>query len=303
MSGRPSIVAWVPTGQNLRIEFFSVDVSSGSLMQRGLQNSTWTNWAKIAAGVSDRVVSCRMGGDLLSRADVWFATTKDKIAGHSSSAQVSPKNSSKDAIGYVPDNILTQGAYPAATAPGITCRQADIEHNLVLYHLDTRTASVRQWNVPSNAWSTAVSVGDVRFIDEPVVVDVSKDRFDFLGIGEDDALYHFSWVGGTLGKLEQIGKGFASAPSGVSFGSSDRLDVVAVGIDGRLRHRSLLGEKWSADWDDLGIDAAGAPLLAQSDGNIHLFVSGEKDEVRHAVINGTNVATKWDIRDSIRTLD
>jgi hypothetical protein len=89
----------------------------------------------------------------------------------------------------------------------------------------------------------------------------------------------------------------------VSFGSSDRLDVVTVGIDGRLRHRSLLGEKWSADWDDLGIDAAGAPLLAQSDGNIYFFVSGENDEVRHAVINGTNVVIKWDIRDSIRTLD
>jgi len=297
-SGRPAVAVWVPPLQDARVDLFAVDADKGSLLQTYEQNGQRSAWDEIAPAVSDKVTACRMGGESLNRADTWY-TTKKNIVGHYSSTE---GNSSAGPYGFTPDDLLEIEAIPTTgVAPGITCQEGDIQHNLVVYDPDDRTVSHRQWNVPNSAWSEpTVLSSEQKFIDEPVLVDVSPERFDFFGVGEDNNLYHFNWLGGTLSELELVGRDVASAPSAVSV-SDGRIDVVVVGTDGQLKHRSLLGSTWSGDWDDLGVVATGAPLLVSLGGKIYVFVVVDGD-VSYAIVSGEDVATKWKIKDSLTRL-
>jgi hypothetical protein len=58
--------------------------------------------------------------------------------------------------------------------------------------------------------------------------------------------------GGAPDNPSQIGGGVASAPEAVSWGPG-RIDIFAVGTDGRMRHQAFAqGGGWMVDWESLG---------------------------------------------------
>jgi hypothetical protein len=298
LSGRPAVAAWIPPSQDARVDFFAVEADSRTLVRTYRQNSAWGPWEELWPDVSSRLTACTLGDEKRTRADVWYARGSG-IVGHFSSEQ---GNTTAAPPGFRHDDILEREAVGTGPgAPGLTCHEGDITSNLVLYDGEDGTVSNRQWNVPNAAWSqpTVLSESE-KFVDEPTVVDISSTRFDFFGVGANQRLHHFNWVGGTLSDLETVGEGIASAPSAVAV-SEDRIDVVAVGTDGKLKHRSLLGTTWSTGWDDLGVVSTGAPLLVVLDGDVYIFVTDE-DGLSFAVVNGENVGTRWNIRDGLTRL-
>lgn len=55
------------------------------------------------------------------------------------------------------------------------------------------------------------------FQGEPVLVPVGPDRFEFLGVGMDRALYHFTWTDSNgYSQMQNLGGSFLSVPVGLS---------------------------------------------------------------------------------------
>lgn len=86
------------------------------------------------------------------------------------------------------------------------------------------------------------------FQGEPVVISVGTNRIHFFGIGQDGAaMHHFGFNSDTqkYTKLVNLGGSFQSVASAVATSNNTRLDVVALGTNGNLRHRAL------SEWEDL----------------------------------------------------
>ena len=60
-----------------------------------------------------------------------------------------------------------------------------------------------------------------------------------------------------------------------------RLDVVALGSDGKLKQRALVGSIWGKDWQDLGVMARSAPLAVdyKPTASIGVFALDDSGEV------------------------
>ncbi|KAH9436510.1 hypothetical protein MCOR27_010148 [Pyricularia oryzae] len=154
--------------------------------------------------------------------------------------------------------------------PGLACRDGPtMRHDVVVYSNATDGfAAYHEWYDFRNfTWSKSHKVGGTfKQGTRPILVEVSKDRFDFFGIGADDAMHHFTFEqqgNPQYSKMESLGGSFASNAAGVAMGAArDRVDVVAIGKgDGRLKRRALVGTRWDAEWVDLGVTASSVPRL------------------------------------------
>ncbi|KAK4164292.1 hypothetical protein QBC43DRAFT_317914 [Cladorrhinum sp. PSN259] len=63
--------------------------------------------------------------------------------------------------------------------------------------------------------------------------------------------YNWTRTGESYNRLEDLGGNFQSTPVLVTT-ANDRLDVLAIGADDRLKHRALIGTTWAPEWQDLG---------------------------------------------------
>ena len=76
---------------------------------------------------------------------------------------------------------------------------------------------------------------------DPFAISFGPDRSDYFGIGEDGAMYYTTWTTSAgYGPLEYLGGSFESTPFAIANGNN-RVDVLAVGIDDRLKHKALIG--------------------------------------------------------------
>jgi len=172
---------------------------------------------------------------------------------------------------------------------GIVCRRDRWLHDLFVFAEDgsVRHASYNleiTWTTPNNRGGNFKLPGGAG---EPVVTNVGSKRVDFFGIGEDRAVWWFTWDSeqARYTDLVSLGGDFQSVPSVVVTGSSElRVDVVGLGTNGRVWHRVMLGSRWVLDWEDLGVAGSSAPLVVNvGDSKVGAFVVGRDGHVDYAV--------------------
>ncbi|KAI8719945.1 hypothetical protein NCS52_00438300 [Fusarium sp. LHS14.1] len=145
------------------------------------------------------------------------------------------------------------------------------------------------------------------FKGDPGIAAVANDQIEYFGIDRNGAMWHNAWLpterpasasvrhGTNLTNLppeytdpENLGGNFTSAP--FAFATSKlRLDVLAVAIDGRLKHQSRIGKSWAGDWEDLGGHFESAPLVLTlgNASNVYVFGLGPNGTVIHgSFVNG-----------------
>ncbi|KAK3995127.1 hypothetical protein QBC44DRAFT_33820 [Cladorrhinum sp. PSN332] len=186
--------------------------------------------------------------------------------------------------------------------PGVVCREDGTHpHDLVVYGID---GAVRHSSWRGAEWTRAFNRGG-KFKGDPTVVQVGNGRFDFFGIGDDEesGMWYFRWsTKGGFGSLERLGggPGFESVPGVVVTGDvrgdtfeQVRVDVVALGRNGRLWHRVLKGGTWLEEWEDLGVFGNSAPLVVDlKDGRVGVYVIGVDGQVNQTVWSVSD-ETSW----------
>ena len=179
---------------------------------------------------------------------------------------------------------------------GVVCRDSDSFHDLVVYANGTggaHSAWHRQYVTP--AWRDWTDLGgDYAAGTDPVLIEVSTQRFDFFGLGRDSRMYHWSWSAGSgYSKAESLGGDtFASVPAvALSGAKMDRVEVVAVGKDdGKLKHLGFAIDALAASaakWEDLGVMADSAPSLVRNRaGDVEVVMTAVDGSVWHATSSG-----------------
>lgn len=172
----------------------------------------------------------------------------------------------------------------------IVCRDTDAFHDTVVYGNGTAGSSAWHRQFVASDWGKWTDLGgDYAPGTDPVLLQVSLQRFDFFGLGRDSRLHHWSWsTGSGYSKSETLGSDtFASVPAvALSGAKKDRIEVVAVGKDdGRLKHLGfgLDAPTSAAKWDDLGAVANSAPSLVRTAaGAVHAFTTAVDGSVWYA---------------------
>ncbi|KAH7311462.1 hypothetical protein B0I35DRAFT_514232 [Stachybotrys elegans] len=149
------------------------------------------------------------------------------------------------------------------------------------------------------------------FAGHPVATLLGNRTYVF-GVGADGDMYYTSWrdtIPASPDDFESLGASFESVASVLATGD-DRLDVLAVGTDGRLKKMTLLGGEWQARWEDLGGFFHSAPLVVRlPEARVAVFGIGEDGEVIHGLwdvsgdeaawgrggwfVDGGNFTTRW----------
>lgn len=203
-------------------------------------------------------------------------------------------------------DAISPGMGPAASAPGVCCRDSTIFTDLVWYTRSDGRLMHAQFNRGGNGqWSTPRSVGG-NFIGSPVVYTNSDDpeRFDFFGVQADNELYTFTWrssrsnAEGDYSGLKSLGGSIASQPSVVSI-EEDEFDVVALGTDGNVKHQHYNGTAWAENWEDLDIKAMSAPQVMEFDGMIWLFSVNSDGQLQASSMEDNDAGATW--RGRLRT--
>ncbi|KAH8586973.1 hypothetical protein B0O99DRAFT_602074 [Bisporella sp. PMI_857] len=146
------------------------------------------------------------------------------------------------------------------SAPSVVCRNTTTFHDVVIFEKDSGLALHKQYTSQPIAWTSWKELG-WPYTGDPVIVSPAINRVDFFGILKaNQTMIHRSW-NGTSDYTEpfNLGGTWVSVPS-IIVGDNNRLDILALGIDGALKHRALLDSIWNADWNDLGISGSSAPL-------------------------------------------
>ena len=187
------------------------------------------------------------------------------------------------------------GSGNGTSIPGIDCttnskgvRRLD----LVIYSAGvgdkagTHGMFYRKWNSTAGwdaAWTTE-GWGD--FQGDPAVV--SGGGFAaYLGVArEDGAMWHRGWSESTgFWDGQSLGGKFASVAAAFSTGTS-RLDVLAVGTNGTLRHKARLNDVWEKEWEDLGGIFNSAPKVVRPpsmEGRVVVFGVGPEGAIIHTM--------------------
>jgi len=279
-----------PDGHDPRFDLFSVSKKQGTLVNRFLQSGVWSDWNSISQDARSAPAGCLT---VPNRTDVWFKQGEKQGIMHSLYFDDGAK------YGDEP-SLLDQ---TTATRPGVACRSVRdaFSHDIVVYEPADGSATHRQW---ANDWKDAKNMGG-KFIGDPYVIATSTSRIDFLGIGDDKEMYHFSWTrSGGHSKLESLGGKFASMPSAVVIGPDGaRVDVLAVGTDGKLKHRVMTQSQWNDDWENLDIAVRGAPNLVLFKNMIHLFADAPGGQLMHAFWDPSTGALEWKPEVNLKSVD
>lgn len=171
--------------------------------------------------------------------------------------------------------------------PGITCRHHSNVHDVFVY--SSGSGSLKHTAFGKSGWlpvATYAGGPSGGFQGNPTVLATGDRRTDFFGIGKDGAMYHgyYSEDDGHP-SLTNLGGSFRSVPAAVRT-ASGRVDVLALGDKDTLMHRTLIGNEWSPEWEDLDIFGDSAPTLANfttKPETVGLYVMGTNGEVNQTV--------------------
>ena len=201
---------------------------------------------------------------------------------------------------------ISPGMGPAASAPGVCCRDSTVFTDLVWYTRSDGRLMHAQYNRDgSGAWSTPRSVGG-NFIGSPVVHATSDDpeRFDFFGVQADHELYTFTWrssrssADGDYSNLSSLGGSIAGQPSVVSV-AEGVYDVVALSTGGTVVHQHYDGSAWRDDWEDLDVKAMSAPQVVEFDDAVWIFSVNADGQLQASSMDGSDARSTW--RGQLRT--
>ena len=112
---------------------------------------------------------------------------------------------------------------------------------------------------------------------------------DVFVAGSDNNLHHtfHSDFFPTWSSWENLGGVLTSAPSAVSWGNQNRIDVFARGTDNGLWHKWWTGSSWSG-WESLGGSLTSDPVVTSwAAGRLDVFVRGTDNQMWHRFFAGS----------------
>ncbi|KAH7318394.1 hypothetical protein B0I35DRAFT_241682 [Stachybotrys elegans] len=257
-----------------RVEVFGVD---GDLRMRtkSYRGGFWdTGWTNLEGRCYSPPVLCRRGDALLH---VWTLSGSQELAYKSflnGSWEPEPEASWR----------RSQDSPYFGSSPAVACDEGRMD---ILAYGESQSPYELITNTLNYTESLSVPVGYEMhggdFRGDPVAVAVGSDETHFFGLDGDGDMYHGWWVNETPMELDgprRIGSEFESVPSVLVTGG-ERLDVVAVGTDGRLKHNAMIDGAWG-DWESLGGFFYSAPLVLRLDDDIvAVFGIGPEGEIIH----------------------
>ena len=119
------------------------------------------------------------------------------------------------------------------------------------------------WNTSWSAWESLGSPDSGVITSPPLVVSSEENWLDIFALGEGNRFcwraFRETWM--TWDCTISGNLSFESIPSAAVTGSN-RVDAVALASDDHTYHKSLVNSSWSTNWDDLGGQLNGAPVIA-----------------------------------------
>ncbi|KAK4670036.1 uncharacterized protein QC763_208200 [Podospora pseudopauciseta] len=103
------------------------------------------------------------------------------------------------------------------------------------------------------AWTGWVEAGG-DFRGQLAIASRTVEESFVFGITVNRTMEYYNWTktgDAETNNLVDLGGSFQSTPV-VYVSGPDRLDVLAVGRDDRLKHKALIKQKWAEEWQDLG---------------------------------------------------
>ena len=147
----------------------------------------------------------------------------------------------------------------------------------------------RTW---SGTWPSWVKVGG-DFRGNLAITSRNSEESLTFGITSNLTMSYHNWTRKGQDQVQLIGLegSFQSVPVLIVM-SVDRLDVLAVGTDDRLKHRALVGQTWAPEWQDLGGAFNSTPAaVALTKDKVSVYGLG----VDRSMFHGTwRVSDAWD---------
>ncbi|EJT78928.1 hypothetical protein GGTG_04020 [Gaeumannomyces tritici R3-111a-1] len=261
---QPAAAAWRSAGGDQHVGVFAVSASGEAAATTWLASDsgsgTWSSWARFGGPVAGPLVACTgHDGEKGERADAFALATGAQ--GSLYSHTTATNDSATSMADW--DQKLSRG-YASSTSPAVVCRRRRPgrapPYELLYQH---KTAVTASWSAPS-------TVHPANFVEEPVAMAVADDgdddggRLMFFGISVNGQVWTSNWTStGGWEHLRSIGDaGFQSVPVVINTGST--IEIVALGSNDRLQHRSLKNGQWSdapveaGGWEDLAVHGHGA---------------------------------------------
>jgi hypothetical protein len=185
---------------------------------------------------------------------------------------------------WVPDNWRTATSKYLSSSPVMACNDDAIYMSVLAYDKDKQPHGLmaKSWN--STYW-TPWSEPKGNFRGDPAAARVGSNRTVFFGVGQDDALHYATWMDSESLEdkgFQSLGGAFLSVPSILVTGE-DRIDIVVVGTDGKLKHNALIEGEWGDSWEDLGGFFNSAPSMVRmgDDETVFVFGIGPENDMIH----------------------
>ncbi|KAK0619536.1 hypothetical protein B0T14DRAFT_566375 [Immersiella caudata] len=262
-----------------RVDVFAV--SSGGVMFKTFQNDVWDEaWTSLGGGFAGPPAVCSLFGGNMN------------IIGVDGSRNVLRKNTADGRVWEPTGDRWDSLGGPVGGNVDIACTNplsGVLRIDVVALGTGSTSAMVsKRYNGTSKSWERDWGHGWGVLKGAPTVVSYN-DRVDYLGVGVDGKLWWRGWtlangyadaqdLGGTVAVTLQ------SAITAFATGEA-RLDVLAVGTDGKLKHLTRLSGIWGTAWEDLGGNFQSAPKAVVTDvakGSVSVFGVGPGGKIIHA---------------------
>jgi len=156
---------------------------------------------------------------------------------------------------------------------------------------------VKAW---SASWGSWYQVGG-NFRADPVIASRTELESITFGVAINGTLQYYNWTREAASappKLDNLGGAFQTVPN-VLVTSTDRLDVLIVGTDDRLKHRALIGSKWAPGWQDLGGAFNSTPLAVRLVPNkVTVYGLSDNGSLLHSTWTTTDSEYDWEGKDN-----
>jgi len=285
---KPAVAAWSENGTS-RVDAFAISAEKRSLIHSFEKDVSlvsndegylWGNWTTVTQDAGPLFVC--MPGD---EPHVHFIRPSNGQLRHVYWDPNGTKWTERDGQNSFTLNIKPETLVVGCIAGG------DLRFDAYGYDTSDNTMVQRQYVVSGSAESgyvgtleSSISMANVdtkiKFIGEPLLLQTSSDLYDLFTIGENKTMYHNRYRSiGAPKETQSLEGSFVSNPAAVS-GSSGNIEVVAVGSNGHLKYGKFDGSNWGG-WEDMGINANGAPFMRSVQGKIFLVYEVENREIEY----------------------
>ncbi|KAK7416707.1 hypothetical protein QQX98_005033 [Neonectria punicea] len=267
-----------------RIDVFAVDKTQ-ALQVKTFQDGKWdSKWKNLYGACSSQPTSVSFGIDKLSLLCV-DADHRPQLQYYKGGWRENFREWSDLGAWLSSTPALASGAsgYVDVVAYGVASRQDEKTQqgsDLSMIYKRYNTTTWLDWE---GGWGS--------FTGDPAMVAVDETQLEYFGIDKNGTMWHntrllveeattrarrstgMSNLPSEYTDPESLGGNFTSTPFAFATGSS-RIDVLAVGDDGRLKHQARIEKDWANDWEDLGGYLSSAPLALSFGNSSNVTVFG-----------------------------